>query len=132
MSTPGHPALDTGRIWDLTSLHYRDSISLIKNMTQPQQLPSRARTTTPQHPAPQAPFDANILAGQLAPSSIAMYARDFQAYVVFAGDVATACNAATAAVCGMDDHVSGDRQYERQRGQFDAIRRIADCEDNCQ
>ena len=66
-------------------------------MTQPQQLPSRARTTTPQHPAPQAPFDANILAGQLAPSSIAMYARDFQAYVVFAGDVATACNAATLA-----------------------------------
>ena len=66
-------------------------------MTQSQQLPSRARTTDPQYPAPQAPFDANILAGQLAPSSIAMYARDFQAYVAFAGDVATACNAATLA-----------------------------------
>jgi site-specific recombinase XerD len=57
----------------------------------------RAQLTTVQHPAPPAPFDASILAGQLAPSSIAMYARDFAVYVAFAGDVATACNAATLA-----------------------------------
>jgi hypothetical protein len=28
-------------------------------------------------------FDASILAGQLAPSSIAMYTRDFAAYIDF-------------------------------------------------
>ena len=32
------------------------------------------------------PFDASILAGQLAPSSIAMYTRDFAAYLAFAAD----------------------------------------------
>lgn len=32
------------------------------------------------------PFDASILAGQLAPSSIAMYTRDFAAYITFAGE----------------------------------------------
>src|SRR5919199_2708823 len=36
------------------------------------------------------PFDAAILAGQLAPSSIAMYRRDFAAYLAFAGSPAAA------------------------------------------
>ena len=43
------------------------------------------------------PFDASILAGQLAPSSIAMYRRDFAAYLAFAGDPATALDPATLA-----------------------------------
>jgi integrase/recombinase XerD len=42
-------------------------------------------------------FDASILAGQLAPSSIAMYTRDFAAYVEFAGDREHALDAATLA-----------------------------------
>ena len=37
-------------------------------------------------PAPSQSFDASILAGQLAPSSIAMYTRDFAAYINFADD----------------------------------------------
>ena len=53
--------------------------------------------TTIQPPALPAPFGADILAGQLAPSSIAMYARDFRAYLEFAGDMAAACQAATLA-----------------------------------
>lgn len=43
------------------------------------------------------PFDASILAGQLAPSSIAMYTRDFAAYLVFAGEQASALDPATLA-----------------------------------
>ena len=39
---------------------------------------------------PLMPFDAAILAGQLAPSSIAMYRRDFAAYLAFAGSPAAA------------------------------------------
>ena len=42
-------------------------------------------------------FDANLLAGQLAPSSMAMYQRDFAAYVVFAGSPAALLDAATLA-----------------------------------
>ncbi len=42
-------------------------------------------------------FDAAILAGQLAPSSLAMYARDFRAYLDFAGGLEAALNAATLA-----------------------------------
>lgn len=66
-------------------------------MSNSRQLPSRAQTDTPARTTLPAPFDASILAGQLAPSSIAMYARDFQAYVDFAGDIATACRAETLA-----------------------------------
>ena len=43
------------------------------------------------------PFDASILAGQLAPSSIAMYTRDFAAYAAFAGDPVTALDPTTLA-----------------------------------
>ncbi|MBK8796180.1 MAG: tyrosine-type recombinase/integrase [Anaerolineales bacterium] len=43
------------------------------------------------------PFDATLLAGQLAPSSIAMYQRDFTAYAAFAGDLAALLDAATLA-----------------------------------
>lgn len=42
-----------------------------------------------------APFDASLLAGQLAPSSIAMYQRDFLAYVRFAGSSDAALDPAT-------------------------------------
>lgn len=42
-------------------------------------------------------FDSQILAGQLAPSSLAMYQRDFQAYLRFAGSPAAAVDAATLA-----------------------------------
>lgn len=43
------------------------------------------------------PFDASILAGQLAPSSIAMYRRDFAAYLDYAGTFAAAVDSATLA-----------------------------------
>ncbi len=43
------------------------------------------------------PFDATLLAGQLAPSSIAMYQRDFTAYAAFAGSAAALLDAATLA-----------------------------------
>lgn len=49
------------------------------------------------HPSPALPFQADILAGQLAPSSIAMYERDFRAYVAFAGSAAEALQPATLA-----------------------------------
>ncbi|MCB0060480.1 MAG: tyrosine-type recombinase/integrase [Caldilineaceae bacterium] len=42
-------------------------------------------------------FDAEILTGQLAPSSIEMYRRDFAAYVEFAGSFARAIDATTLA-----------------------------------
>ncbi len=44
-----------------------------------------------------APFDATLLAGQLAPSSIAMYQRDFAAYAAFAGSATALLDAATLA-----------------------------------
>lgn len=44
-----------------------------------------------------APFDATLLAGQLAPSSIAMYQRDFVAYATFAGSVDALLDAASLA-----------------------------------
>lgn len=43
------------------------------------------------------PFDASLLAGQLAPSSIAMYQRDFAAYAAFACSTAALLDAATLA-----------------------------------
>lgn len=43
------------------------------------------------------PFDATLLAGQLAPSSIAMYQRDFAAYATFAGSTTALLDAATLA-----------------------------------
>lgn len=42
-------------------------------------------------------FDASILAGQLAPSSIAMYTRDFAAYIDFAGEPSAVTDSATLA-----------------------------------
>ena len=42
-------------------------------------------------------FGADILAGQLAPSSMAMYRRDFEAYLRFAGSADAAVDAATLA-----------------------------------
>ncbi len=50
-------------------------------------------STEPFHPA----FDATLLAGQLAPSSMAMYQRDFAAYVAFAVSPAALLDAATLA-----------------------------------
>ena len=49
--------------------------------------PASDRPTSP-------PFDADILAGQLAQSSIEMYRRDFAAYLQFAGSYAQALDAA--------------------------------------
>jgi integrase/recombinase XerD len=43
------------------------------------------------------PFDPSILASQLAPSSIAMYTRDFAAYLAFAGSRESALDASTLA-----------------------------------
>jgi site-specific recombinase XerD len=59
---------------------------------QPDQLLS-----TSQPPSPSDAFDASILAGQLAPSSIAMYARDFAAYCAFAGSREAVVQATTLA-----------------------------------
>lgn len=42
-------------------------------------------------------FDASILAGQLAPSSMAMYERDFRAYLAFAGTIEAALDPANFA-----------------------------------
>ena len=57
--------------------------------------------TTDLAPRPSAgtrlPFDAALLAGQLAPSSIAMYRRDVAAYLQFAGSRAAALDPATLA-----------------------------------
>ena len=53
-------------------------------------------TTTTAVVVPQ-PFDASILAGQLAPSSIAMYTRDFAAYIDYAGDPSAIIDSATLA-----------------------------------
>lgn len=61
------------------------------------------RALLPPSPAPLAtsesiaPFDASILAGQLAPSSIAMYERDFRAYLEYAGNFEDAIDPATLA-----------------------------------
>jgi integrase/recombinase XerD len=53
----------------------------------------------PQQPAPlihvELPFDHTILAGQLAPSSIRMYRRDFLAYLAFCDSVPEALEPAT-------------------------------------
>lgn len=43
------------------------------------------------------PFDTAILAGQLAPSSMAMYQRDFEAYLAYAGSFPRALDAVTLA-----------------------------------
>jgi integrase/recombinase XerD len=48
-------------------------------------------------PSPIQLFDVEILAGQLAPSSIAMYRRDFAAYLLFAGTFADAIDPAALA-----------------------------------
>lgn len=57
---------------------------------QPQAL-SESQTT------PIKPFGADLLAGQLAPSSIAMYQRDFGAYLIFAGSLHESIKASTLA-----------------------------------
>ncbi len=60
------------------------------------QLPQPVSNTT--LPSPLSPvFGAEILAGQLAPSSIDMYRRDFAAYVEFAGSPPAALDAAVLA-----------------------------------
>lgn len=46
---------------------------------------------------PLKPFGADLLAGQLAPSSIAMYQRDFGAYLTFAGSLHESIKASTLA-----------------------------------
>jgi integrase/recombinase XerD len=51
----------------------------------------------PLPPAPLEHVNASILAGQLAPSSIAMYTRDFAAYVEFAGSPTLALDPAMLA-----------------------------------
>lgn len=50
---------------------------------------STLTTTTTNAITTTAGIDASLLAGQLAPSSLAMYRRDFSAYVAFAGTNAT-------------------------------------------
>src|SRR6266496_4151696 len=53
--------------------------------------------TTIVESGPLLPFDTSILAGQLAPSSIAMYRRDFATYLSFAGSREAALDATTFA-----------------------------------
>lgn len=48
-------------------------------------------------PAPTLPFRVDMLAGQLAPSSIAMYERDMRSYLVFAASAEAAVRAETLA-----------------------------------
>ncbi len=57
------------------------------------------RKQLPAVPSPTLPesFDASILAGQLAPSSVKMYTRDFEAYLAFAGSAEAAVKASTLA-----------------------------------
>jgi integrase len=57
-------------------------------------LPSAEPPDTPSAPIT---LSVDILAGQLAPSSIAMYERDFRAYMAFAGSLVAAIDAATLA-----------------------------------
>ncbi len=59
--------------------------------------PKKTASTTGATLAVSSPFDASLLAGQLAPSSIAMYQRDFAAYAAFAGNVTALLDAATLA-----------------------------------
>lgn len=55
-------------------------------------------TIQPSHPTPPAlPFRVDMLAGQLAPSSIRMYERDMRAYMEFAGSAEAALKAETLA-----------------------------------
>lgn len=63
---------------------------------QPIVLHHRPATIVPPSPTSLA-FDAEILAGQLAPSSIAMYRRDFLAYLDFAASPEAALQSATLA-----------------------------------
>lgn len=55
------------------------------NITRGTQL-ARVSSTSSLSPTPPQGFDASILSGQLAPSSIAMYTRDFAAYLAYVGD----------------------------------------------
>ncbi len=59
--------------------------------------PALLNTVQPAAAAPLLAFDAQLLAGQLAPSSIAMYQRDFRAYLTYAGSAPAAVDAATLA-----------------------------------
>ncbi len=61
----------------------------------------------PQPPSESAlPFRVEILAGQLAPSSIAMYQRDMRAYVAFAGSAEVAMQA--VALARWRAHLAGE------------------------
>lgn len=74
----------------------------MNKQSHPQQSIAKADRELPGRPAltpnivPQE-FDASILAGQLAPSSINMYERDFKAYLVFAGSFENATRPETLA-----------------------------------
>lgn len=57
----------------------------------PKELPAAPSPTLPES------FDASILAGQLAPSSVAMYTRDFEAYCAFARSPEAVVQASTLA-----------------------------------
>jgi site-specific recombinase XerD len=78
----------------LTATVFGATIRLIKFFTETHMLPV---PTQPHPPALPDDFDASILAGQLAPSSIAMYTRDFRAYIAYAGNMAAALEPATLA-----------------------------------
>jgi len=62
-----------------------------------QSLPAATGSRMPPSPAPPSAIDPSLLAGQLAPSSIAMYTRDFAAYVAFVGNVQECTNPASLA-----------------------------------
>lgn len=55
----------------------------------------KTRKSTTTELAPALSFDVRMLAGQLAPSSMAMYERDFRAYVSYAGSADAAVDVTT-------------------------------------
>ncbi len=70
----------------------RPALSLPQPATQSTDQPARRST-----PAGELPFRVDMLAGQLAPSSIAMYERDMRAYLTFAQNAQVALQPATLA-----------------------------------
>ncbi|MEZ4866442.1 MAG: tyrosine-type recombinase/integrase [Caldilineaceae bacterium] len=69
-------------------------------------------------------FDASILAGQLAPSSIAMYERDFRAYVAYAGSYARAIQPSTLARWRADLAQTTDKSPNTINRMISAVKRL--------
>lgn len=84
-------------------------------------LPAR---TPPNSLAISQPFDASILAGQLAPSSIAMYSRDFEAYIKYVGDAQLALDPTSLARWRAHLAQSTDKSPNTINRMLSAVKRI--------